>query len=213
MPEPNQSEHRPRPIDVGARQVGAVYAKSLLGAAESEGQLDAVIADLDTLVTEVLDRFPDFEKVLASALIKHEQKSALIDRSLGSSFSPLLVRFLKVVARHGRLDTLRAIHYEAHKLYDDVRGLVRVDMSTATAVNGPLLENLKTAISKMLGRKLEIEPSVDPKLIGGVVLKVGDTVYDGSVARQLAQVRQQMIDRSVHEIQSRRDRFRNPGGN
>ena len=86
-------------------------------------------------------------------------------------------------------------------------------MSTATAVNGPLLENLKTAISKMLGRKLEIEPSVNPRLIGGVVLKVGDTVYDGSVARQLAQVRQQMIDRSVHEIQSRRDRFRNPGGN
>ena len=54
---------------------------------------------------------------------------------------------------------------------------------------------------------------VDPDLIGGIVLRVGDTVYDGSVATQLEQLREQMIDRSVHEIQSRRDRFRHSDGN
>ena len=54
---------------------------------------------------------------------------------------------------------------------------------------------------------------IDPELIGGVVVRVGDTVYDGSVATNLKQLRQQMINRSVHEIQSRRDRFRYPGGN
>ena len=56
-------------------------------------------------------------------------------------------------------------------------------------------------------------PTSIPSLIGGVVLRVGDTVYDGSVARQLEQVREQMIDRSVHEIQSRRNRFGHSAGN
>ena len=52
-----------------------------------------------------------------------------------------------------------------------------------------------------------------PALIGGAVLRVGDVVYDGSIANQLQIIRQEMIDRSVDEIQSRRDRFRNPAGN
>ena len=61
----------------------------------------------------------------------------------------------------------------------------------------------------MLGGEPLVEQVVDPTVIGGAVLRVGDVVYDGSVANQLQILRQQMIDRSVHEIQSRRDRFRN----
>ena len=64
-----------------------------------------------------------------------------------------------------------------------------------------------------LGGEPVFEQETDPSLIGGAVLRVGDTVYDGSIANQLQNLRQQMIDRSAHEIQSRRDRFRNPAGN
>ena len=69
------------------------------------------------------------------------------------------------------------------------------------------------SLRRILGGEPQVHPTVDPSLIGGVVLRVGDTVYDGSVARQLDQVREQMINRSGHEIQSRRDRFRHSGGN
>ena len=58
-----------------------------------------------------------------------------------------------------------------------------------------------------------MEVKVDPELIGGAVVRIGDTVYDGSVAGQLERLESQMINRSVHEIQSRRDRFRHSGGN
>ncbi len=64
-----------------------------------------------------------------------------------------------------------------------------------------------------LGAEPLLTRVVDPELIGGAVLRVGDTVHDGSIANQLEKLRQQMIDRSVHEIQSRRDRFRDPAGN
>ena len=76
-----------------------------------------------------------------------------------------------------------------------------------------LSRGLEASLRQLLGGEPQLESAVRPELIGGVVLRVGDTVYDGSVARQLEQVREQMITRSVHEIQSRRDRFRHPGGN
>jgi len=125
--------------------------------------------------------------------------------------SPLLLNFLKVVSSHGRLDTLRAIHQELRKLYDALKHRVRVHVTTAAPLDGQLTKSLTQSLRGMLGEEPEIETSVDPELIGGIVLRIGDTVYDGSVARQLEQVREQMINRSVHEIQGRRDRFRHSG--
>ena len=72
---------------------------------------------------------------------------------------------------------------------------------------------IAAALESLLGGQPHVDSQVDAELIGGIVLRVGDTVYDGSVARQLEQARQQMITRSVYEIQSRRDRFRHSGGN
>ena len=201
------------PVDVGAQQIAATYAKALLGAAENEGKTSEVVAELDSLVSSVLDAFPKFEAVMSSALVSPEDKVNLIDRVFGQRVSPLMVKFLKVVARHDRLELLRAIHVEIHKGYDDLRGRVPVHLLTATAVSGELAKELVKTLRGMVGGEPEIEAEVDPGLIAGLVVRVGDTVYDGSVARQLRQVHEQMINRSIHEIQSRRDRFRPSGGN
>lgn len=204
-----------QPINVGAEQIGAVYAKALLGAAEKQGghALAAIIDELDLLVNDVLRKNQKLEAVLASALIKPAQKTALLERIFQGKLSPLLVNFLGVLAAHGRLDVLRSIEQQARKIYDEMRGLMRVKLKTATPIAGALADGLTKTLRTLFGSELELEHEVDPDLIGGVVLRVGDTVYDGSVATQLKQVRQQMITRSVHEIQSRRDRFRHSGGN
>jgi F-type H+-transporting ATPase subunit delta len=76
-----------------------------------------------------------------------------------------------------------------------------------------LAARIKQQLRDMLGGEPTLVRVVDPDLIGGVVLRVGDTVFDGSVAMRLARVRGQMINRSVHEIQRRRDRFSHPAGN
>ena len=72
------------------------------------------------------------------------------------------------------------------------------------------LDALAVALRAATGGEPVIERITDAGLIGGIVVRVGDTIYDASVAAQLETVRQQMIDRSAHEIQSRRDRFRDP---
>ena len=196
--------------DVRVEHVAAVYAEALLGAAESAGQTDAVLDEFDDLVAEVLEPSPQLERVLGSGLISHEEKAGILDRVLGGRASPTMLNFLKVVSRHGRLDCVRAIHRQARLLHERFHGRVLVQVTTAAPVDDAMAERIVKTVRPLLDGEPVLKRAVDPKLIGGIVVRVGDTVYDGSIASQLKNVRQQMIDRSAHEIQSRRDRVRHP---
>jgi len=198
--------------DVGRERIADVYAEALLRASEKAGRSEAVLVDFDAVLSEVLDAHPRLEEVLASPLVPHEEKEGILERILGGRVERLLLNFLKVVSRRGRLDCLRAIHRQARLQYDRLRGRVHVELTTATELDAQKAGQLAQRLGDALGAEPIVSRQVDPGLIGGAVVRVGDTVYDGSLASQLQLVRQQMIDRSVHEIQSRRDRFRDPAG-
>jgi F-type H+-transporting ATPase subunit delta len=199
--------------NVGSQNVAAVYAKAFLGATEAAGTTDAALAELESLVSDVLDKLPRLDAIFRSALVSADQKIELIDKAVGTHASPLLRNLLKVLARHGRLEVLRGIRSEARKLVDKLRGRFRVHVSTAAELDGQLQQQLTETLRGMLGGQPVLVINTRPELIGGIVLRVGDTVYDGSIATRLARIREQMIDRSVHEIQSGRDRFGSAEGN
>jgi len=199
--------------DVAVEQVADIYAAALLGVTEKAGQTAAFLEEFDTVIGEVFPRFPDLEAVLGSTLVSPEEKAATLDRIFKGKVSDLFLDFLKVVSRHGRLDCLRMIRRQAQMQLDRLRGRVRVRLSTATPLADAVADKLAESLRTLLGGEPVVQRDVDPALIGGAVLRVGDNVYDGSIANQLKTIRQQMIDRSVDEIQSGRDRFRNPAGN
>jgi F-type H+-transporting ATPase subunit delta len=200
-------------VDVSGQQVAAMYAKALLGATEKAGKTEAVLEELGAIVTETLDAHPKFEAVLGSAFIDHDEKLKILDRVFGKRVSPLLLNFLKVVSNHGRLDLVRAIYHAAVANLDELRGRVMVEVRTASPLDDATAKQIIEQMKQKTGSDPRLVVKQDPSLIGGVVLRVGDTVYDGSVATQLQRVRSSMINRSVHEIQSRRDRFRHSDGN
>ncbi len=199
--------------DVGVEHIADVYGEALLGAAQNAALTKELLQEFELLVTDVLERFPRLEAILVSVLIPHEEKAGILDRVLGGRFSPLMINFLKVVSRHGRLDCLRAIHRQTRLLYDQLRGRVHVQLTTATPLGDAAATRIAASLRSLLGAEPVLRRLTDPELIGGAVLRVDDTVYDASIANQLHLIRQQMIDRSAHEIQSRRDRFRDSAGN
>jgi F-type H+-transporting ATPase subunit delta len=199
--------------DVAVEQIADIYGRALLGAAEKAGRTEELLQEFDGLVTDVLEPFPKLETILASTLIPHEEKAGVLDRVLGGRFSPLLISFLKIVSRHGRLDCLRAIHRQTSLLYDRMRGRIHVQLATAAPLSDAAANRIAQRLRDVLGAEPILRRVTNPELIGGALLRVGDTVYDGSIANQLHLIRQQMMQRSVHEIQSRRDRFRDPAGN
>jgi F-type H+-transporting ATPase subunit delta len=200
--------------DVGVEKIAEVYAEAFLNAvaAKNESAGDAV-AELDSFVADVLDANEKFESVLKSAVISADAKSAMIERIFAAQASPVFLSFLRVLARHSRLDILRVIHREVRKLDDKRNGRIPVVVTTAAEMPDEVFSGLAGRLREKLGGEPIIRKAVDPNVIGGIVVRVGDTIYDASIASQLLNVRQNMIDRSTHEIQSRRDRFRNPEGN
>ena len=140
-------------------------------------------------------------------MVPLKDKLGSIDRIFSGQASPLMLNFLKVVAEHGRLGYLRDMRRELNDLVDEARGRVRVEVTAATAVDAALQTQLLQQFRDMLGREPEIVAATDPSLIGGLKVRVGDTVYDGSVAAQLKRLRTQFQDRAIGEIQRGRSKF------
>lgn len=200
-------------IQPGQRQVALLYARSLLSAGDKTGVAADLVEELVSLVTEVLQVFPRFQVLLASPYVKHADKEQMIGRVLGNRCSLLLVNFLKVLSKNARLGALPSIAAAAQQMLDEREGRIRVEVRSALPIQGDLAEDISGRIKEMFRREPVLENVVDPSMIGGVVFRVGDTVYDGSISSRLRNLREEMIHRSVHEIQSRRDRFCNPEGN
>lgn len=194
-----------------ASRVGTVFAEALIGAAGKDA--DAVVAELDAIVSDVLNKVPQFETLLSSAMIGAEAKVALVDKLFAGKVSPVVLNFLKVLVEHGRGEALRAVQRAAHDLLDQMHRRVRVQVTTATPLDDKSAAALVEPLRRLIGGEPVFEKSIEPRLIGGAVFRIGDTVFDGSVATQLERMRTQLLNRSVHEIQSGRDRFSPPEGN
>ena len=193
--------------DIGKQQIAAVYAKALLGAAENAHTTDAVVEELDSLVDDVLTRFPHFEIVIGSPRISQEEKTQLIDRVLGSQASENLLVFLKVLIQHERLDCLRQIRGEVRRQFNELRNRVEVEVTTAHGLPDDLRQQIIDKLRERLGCEVDLTAKTEESLIGGLVVRVGDTVVDGSVRNKLAQMRGQAVQRVVEQIHEQGARF------
>jgi F-type H+-transporting ATPase subunit delta len=137
-----------------------------------------------------------------------DEKIALLEKAIASKASPVFWNFLQVVAKRNRLDLLFSISSQVVMLLNERQKRIPVTLTTATEVDSQILTALSEKLRAVLGGEPIIRSVIDPEVIGGLVVRVGDTVYDASVATQLQNVCRQMIERSAEEIQNRRESFR-----
>lgn len=201
---------QPTIFDSGQEHVGAVYAKALLGAAVTAGQAAEVVEELDAFVVDVLDRLPVFEATLASPRVPAEAKLALLDKGLAGRMSDTLLTFLKVVCRHQRFNCMRAIRRAAWHQWNEWEGRVDVLVRTPTPLSAELRELVTRRLESLLGKQVNLVEQDDASLIGGMVIRVGDMVYDASVANELNRLRESAVDRVLHAVRQSFDRFASP---
>jgi F-type H+-transporting ATPase subunit delta len=194
-------------VNIDKQRLAAVYAQALLGATEKRNISEAVVAELDSLIEDVLPRFPHLELVLATPRISHAEKAAMLDRIFGGRMSPDLLDFLKIVGRRGRLDCLRAIRRAARDELNRLRRRVAVQVTTATPLNEELRNRITQRLQALFGSEVDLQCRQDPAILGGLVVRVGDRVYDGSVANQLTHMKHDTITQMVHQLRGALDRF------
>lgn len=178
---------QPTVLDVGAEQLGKIYARALLAATEAEGSTDQVIAELDRLCDEGLAQNPSLRLAFESPRIDLQEKCRVIDRLFGDAH-PTLVRFLKVMARRDRLGYVAAVRDSVSWLHDEMTGRLLAKVTTAVPLTDSLRGEITNRLSDRFGKSVRLRESVDDSLIGGMVVRVGDTVFDSSVASRLDKI-------------------------
>jgi len=118
-----------------------------------------------------------------------------------------MMNFLKVLVGKDRFDCVAAISAAAKKLNDEKSGEVQATVTTAEEISASAKDEIAKQLSKKLGKKVKLDSVVDASVVGGVVVRVGDTVYDNSVVGQLQQVRQRAMEKAAEAIREKLDRF------
>ncbi len=202
--ESSQSETQ----EVGKEaQLGVIYAKALLAVTERAGVSEAAVDELQSLVRDVFPRIAGLKFTLSSPRMPLAEKEALLDKAFGGRMTPQLLTFLKVIARHGRLEYIGEISRAAVKQLDLIRNRLEIVVRTASPLSNDDIALLQSRLGAKLKADVRIVVEIRPELIGGIVIKVGDTLYDASVTSQLARMRTETIAKTVEAIRTQSARF------
>jgi len=212
----DEQPERTRPTSVledpSAQAVAKTYADAFLNAAAGVG-IEAALEEFASLLEDVLGKYPDFEAVLLSGIVTRDEKIGLIDRVIAPFGSELFTNFLRVLAKHDRLELLPLILQESQLGHEARTGRRRVQVTSAQPLSATAQQKIQERLTQSLPFQPIVEAKTDSALLGGLVIQVGDTVFDGSLRTRLKQLRNRLRERSLHEIQSGRDRFSHSEGN
>jgi F-type H+-transporting ATPase subunit delta len=186
--------------------VARIYADAFLNAVPL-GEVDAALEEFRSFVDDVLDKQPEFARIIQSHTVSRDHKLELINRVVAGRASELFTNFLRVLARHDRLNLLPLILAQSAIEHEKRSGKKRVQVISAQPLSEATIEKIRERLASVMAAQPVVESAVDPKILGGLRIRVGDTVYDGSLRARLKQLRHRVRERSLHEIQSGRDRF------
>lgn len=194
-------------FDAGRQHLGTVYAKALLGAAQEAKQVAGVLEELESLENDVFKRVPALRLTLTSPRVSQEEKVALLNKAFAGKMSPVLLNFLKVTAGHDRLNCLPDVLRSYRKLVNEADGKLEVIVRAAYPLSNPLRERIAAKLSDVLKKRVQLQVEVDPDLLGGIVVRIGDTLYDASVASQLQRMKTVALEQTTAAIRDSLNRF------
>jgi len=195
------------PTNIGIERLSKIYAQAIIEAADRKQCRREVIEELGAMVRDVLPKVPKAALVFDSPKVTPEEKSAVINRICAGHVLPTTLHALHVLTRHGRLGMLSHVVAAAERLADELEGRRQATFTTAVQLDAAEQSQIVASVEQSIGANVSPTFIVNPELIGGLIVRIADTVYDHSVATSLVRLRARLKQRSIHEIQYGRDRL------
>ncbi|MFD2368439.1 F0F1 ATP synthase subunit delta [Brevibacillus sp. GCM10020057] len=170
--------------------VGKRYARALFDVASERGKIDQVEADLGAIV-QAVEQNADLSKIMLHPHIAADAKLKLADELFKSHVGEESYNFLSLLIEKGREAALADIYRSFVKLANDARGIAEATVTSAKPLTDEEQAELAEKFGQTLNKKLRLTAVVDPSILGGIVIKIGDRLYDGSLKTKLETFAQQ----------------------
>lgn len=170
------------------------YAKALIEIAEEMNKLDKITKDVQFIDSLIRDS-RELQLFLKSPIIKEDKKKEILKEIFSDSrVDPVTLKFILLLVERNREDLLHDIVKTYRQLYDEKMGIVSAEITTAVEISNSEKKKIEKKILELTGAK-KVNPiyKVDPSIIGGVIIRIGDTVYDASIRRKIQLLREQLI--------------------
>jgi F-type H+-transporting ATPase subunit delta len=178
---------------VSAERVAQRYARAIFDLGVDGDNLPALVDDFRRLA-ELYAQSPELDRLMGSPLVGEEARVATMDELADKvGISPLAKNALGVLTRRRRVFALPAIATELDRLADEKSGVARVIVISAERLPDSYRERLVEELASMTGKKVVLEQKLDPDLLAGVVVRIGDRVIDGSARTRLSELRSQLL--------------------
>lgn len=173
------------------KKIARRYAKALI---ESVGIKNIKALDDEiSLTAELWDKNPVLRAWFQNPTIKKRERVAKIEEIIKNiEFSPTMKNFFRLLALKNRMNLLPGIIGIAKELSDELQNRVRTEFITARDVKKEHIEKIKQALEEKLEKEILIRPKIDSKIIGGAILKIKDTIFDGSLITRLNRLKEKL---------------------
>ena len=168
------------------------YARALLDIGQEERQLRRVFSEVEEF-GKALEGSPLLREVMEADDVNRQEKHVALDEVLSKAgFLPTTRSFLSLLVEKGRMNVLPQILVALRRMVEEVEGIERVEVVVPMPLSGTQKDLLRTVLERRTGKKVVLEETVDPAVLGGMVVRVGSTVYDGCVRTQIQEIRENL---------------------
>jgi len=175
------------------QRVSGRYAKSLIDLAIEQNLLEAINADI-LAFKATIDQNHALESLFKNPIIKGDKKLAILKKIFGSSFNKLTISFFEIVIDKKREYYLSDIANAFIAQYNVINKITTAQVKTAVAISAEVVSEVKAFIEKQTGKKVILETTVDPELIGGLIIQMEDKLYDASISGKLRKAKQELLN-------------------
>ena len=181
---------------MAGNEISRAYAGALLEIGLQKGKLNQIEEELD-FIKSIVHEDEDISLFFNAPGISKKAKKDFVDKAFSKNISDNVVSFLKVIIDNDRLSLISEINDALVELIDKERNRQRVEVISSEKLEKDILEKIENNLKDKLGKEIILEEFVDKAILGGIIIKVGDLIFDGSIIKNLKEMKDKLLRSNI----------------